>query len=237
LANLGDIRARVKRNLRRLQVSDAQDEDINVWVNQIVREDLCADHLWPFQYETFTMSTTAGVELYSFPNPDNFKDCAWIEIRPTATDAFRELTETSERALLRRFSSLATGQPRAWAMSGEYFRVKPTPDASTYLLKACIWSYPDELTQDANSNKFTRHFSKLVELGVTARACLQYGNSPEKWNIWNGLYREELGKAIATDRRAHAPSLMTLKPSLAAGKVEAGLSGIDSLNYREPYSS
>lgn len=214
---LGQLRDRVRRNLDRHQITAEESDQITVWANQIIREDVCADHHWASMESMYEIDTTAGVDLYGFPNPDRFKDCLLIWVRTETDGEFRELDEMSERELLRDYSDSTTGAPRAWSRSGEGFRLRYVPDASTYRLRLRVWEYPLELTEDSHTNSFLQRWSKLIEYGVTARAALYYEESPQNAQLWTQMYRDELGKAVAVDRRRLSPSTLILKPSSYAG--------------------
>ena len=215
--NLGQLRDRVKRNLDRRQITTEESDQITVWVNQVIREDICADHHWASMEAMYEINTTADVDLYAFPSPDRFKDCLAIWVQSETDGEFSELEELAERELLRDYSDTTTGTPKVWSRSGEGFRLRYVPSTSDFRLRLRVWEYPDELTEDSSTNTFLQRWSKLVEFGVTARACLYWGESPQTAQLWTQMYRDELGKAVAVDRRRLSPSTLILKPSSYAG--------------------
>lgn len=216
--NLAEIRDAVATNLRRLNVSSAEEADLTRFINQKIREDICADHLWSFMEATVEIDTVSGTDLYAFPYPGQFKDCRWIGIRTDVDTDFRELDEDDNVALVFDHTNTTDSVPVRWARSGHAFRLQPTPDSSAYRLRLNVWKYPDDLVDDADTNDLLTYWSQLVEYGVTARACLYWGESPTDAMLWEQKYRDELGKAISVDRRAQAAANRTLGISFAAGR-------------------
>lgn len=216
--NLGEMRDLVRRNLKRTNPLPGEDADLTRWINQKIREDICADHLWSCGEYIVEINTVAGTDLYAFPFPELTKDIRWIGVRETADSDFVELDEDDEVALVFDRCSSDTGVPVVWARSGKAIRLQPVPDSSNYTLKIKGWKYPSPLVDDADTNDFLLYWSQLVEFGLTARAALYWGESPTDAAMWEQKYREELGKAIATDRRAQAAANRTLGISLVAGR-------------------
>lgn len=208
----------MQANLRRLNITDLERDDLTRFVNQVVREDICADHAWSCMEATVEINTVAGTALYAFPFPDTFKDCEWIGLRVEADTDFKELEEDDEVSLVFDRCNETDGEPVSWARTGKAFRLQPPPDVSTYTLQMKLTKYPDALVDDADTNDLLTYWSKLVEYGVTARACLYWGESPTDVQVWTGLYRDELGKAVSVDRRAQAAANRTLGISHAAGR-------------------
>ena len=227
------MRAAVQRNLGRVGVASTEDTDLNRIINQTIREDICADHNWSGMETLTTSETTAdGVGTKTWPTPTTFKDCDWMQIQRSASYDYEPLQELSERAIYDSFSELSTaeGLPIAWARQGTSYLLRPIPDA-TYTLRIKYWAYPAEMTSDSDTNFVTLYWTKLLELGATARGLLYY-NDTESAQIWTQLYRDEMGKAISVDRRVQAPSQLTLKPSIAAGKPTSGMSGVRNWGWR-----
>lgn len=226
MATLAEIRGRVQRNLDRLQVTTAEDDDVDSLINEVIREDICADHNWASMEAVYTMNVTADTSLYAWPNPDNFKDCDWIKVRYASGEDYHDLTEEGVRVLAdtSRYTELSTERPRAWARAGDSFRIRPIPDVSTYGLRLKVWEYPGYLVADGNTNWFTVHKPKLVILGTTMLAAIYWGEGRDA-EVWKALYDAELGKATATDKKRLSPSQMTLKPSVVAGRQESGVPG------------
>jgi hypothetical protein len=212
------MRELVRRNLKRRNPLPGEDADLTRIINQKIREDICADHYWSFQETIVEINTVAGTDLYSWPFPEQIKDCRWIAIREAADGEFVELDEDDEISLIFDRCNTEQGVPDAWARTGKAFRLQPIPDSSDYTLKLKIWKYPAPLVDDADTNDFLLYWSQLVEYGVTARASLYWGESPSDAAVWEQKYREELGKAISTDRRAQAAANRTLGISHAAGR-------------------
>lgn len=226
MSTLAQIRGRVQRNLDRLQVTTTEDADVDALINEIIREDICADHLWPSMEAVYTMNVTASVSLYAWPNPDNFKDCDNFKIRYETTDEYVPLLEEDPGVLLdtSRYPETDEDRPRVWAVAGEAFRIRPIPDASTYSLRVKVWEYPGYLTTDGATNWFTVNKPKLVIMGATMLGALYYGEAQDA-AAWQALYRDELGKATNTDKRSQLPARPTFKPSLAAGRSLSNVPG------------
>lgn len=233
MSTLAQIRGRVQRNLDRLQVTTTEDSDVDALINEVIREDICADHNWSSMEAVYTMNVTASTSLYAWPNPDNFKDCAWIKIRYESTDNYVDLTEESSHVLADAdyYDETDTDRPVAWARAGNSFRIRPIPDASTYSLRLMVWEYPGYLTADGNSNWLTVNRPKLVIIGATMLASLYWGE-PSEAAVWQALYRDELGKAISVDRRVQEKAFGTLLPSMVAGKPVSARPGGAGVSWR-----
>lgn len=222
---LAQMRAAVQRNLGRVGVTSTEDSDVDRIINQTIREDICADHNWSAMETTTTAETTSdGVGAKTWPSASTFKDCEWIQVRKDSSSNYRFLDEISERAAYEAFGELSTeeGLPYCWARTGTGYLLRPIPDA-TYTLRIKYWAYPAELTS-SDSNFVTLYWTKLLEVGATARGLLYYGEN-ETAQLWLGMYRDELGKAVSVDRKVQAPATLTLKPSLVAGRPTPGISG------------
>ncbi len=218
VANLAEMRDVIRRNLKRPDKLPGEEADLTRWINQKIREDICADHLWSVMESTVEINTIAGTNLYAFPFPELIKDIRWIGIRTETDGDFRELDEDDEVALVFDRCNDTDGVPVSWARSGRAIRLQPTPESSDYTLQIKLWKYPAPLADDADTNDFLTNYSQLVEYGVTARGALYWGESPTDVQVWNTLYRDELGKAISVDRRAQAAANRTLGISHVAGR-------------------
>lgn len=226
MATLAQIRGRVQRNLDRLQVTDTEDSDLDALINEIIREDICADHNWASMEAVYTMNVTASTSLYAWPNPDNFKDCEWMKIRSSSTSEYTDLTEEREAVALdaSRWTEQTESKPMIWARSGNAFRLRPIPDVSTYQLRLKVWEYPGEMTTDASTNWFTVNQPKLVIIGATYLGTLYYGETQDA-QIWQQMYMQELGKAVGVDKKRLSPANPTMKPGVAAGYLESSTPG------------
>lgn len=214
-------------------MTSVEDSDVDRWINQTTREDICADHNWAgMEVLSTSETTTAGTGIKTWPTPSTYKDTLWIQVLRDASSNYTDLDEMSEEQILDRdnFSELTAARslPRYWARSGTSYLLRPIPDA-TYTLRVKYLAYPADIAtgagSDSSTNFLTLYWSKVLELGVTARGCKYYGEAD-----WAQMYSQEfanaLGAAIARDRRNNAPAKMTLKPSEWAGKAVAGLRGV-----------
>lgn len=228
----GEMRAAVLRNLGRSAATQTEQDDVDRWINQTMREDICADHNWSGM-ETLSTSetTTAGTGIKTWPSPTTFKDALWLQVLPDASSDYEDLEEVDESVALDRYQfseqTSARDKPRVWARSGTSYLLRPIPD-DTYTLRIKYLAYPAAITigsgGDSSTNFILDYWSKLLEYGTTARGFLHY-EEPEMVAQWTQLYRDELGKAISIDRRVQAPATLVLKPSMAAGKRTPGISG------------
>lgn len=230
--------AAVQDNCDRLNIATAETTNIKRWINQTIREDICGEHNWPFMEDEVVLDTAAGVAFYPFPGPDTFKDCRFIYFRKEATDEWQELTETSERALYQRLTSVEQGRPRAWVpvhRNGVYgFIVREVPDTAGWNFRLGFWRYFDALVEDEDHNQITDTYSKLVEVGATRRGLLQFSEL-EQYQFWSGLWRDEFDKMLRVERAKDKPASMTLRMSGAAGRPAAGLPRW-SRNWHSAYS-
>lgn len=221
--NRGELRAAILRSLDRVSAPTTENSDVDEWINQVIREDLCVDHNWAFMENVRDLSTTASTDLYDFTaTATTFKDCRFIRFRRTTADDFNEMEELSERAMFIHFTEQSKGSPSVWARSGDKFRVRLIPDASTYTFRIHTWDYPAAFTADGDNNDLTNRYPKLVEYAVLSRAMLYYGED-ERAQLWIQLYDREKAKAENNDKQRLAQSNLILKPSTRAGRPVAGL--------------
>ena len=225
MPNLGELRARILRNLDRANAPTTEQSDVDAWINQVLREDICSAHNWDVVSHEATVSSGVGTDKYLFPDSGDgtlFKDCRFIRFRTSSTEDYRELEECSEKALYQNFTELTNGEPLAWArVSPDQFMVRPIPDGE-YTFKVHIWEYPETLSGDTSSNTFTNHYARLIEYGTTARAMLYYGED-QSAQVWGQMFQIEKARAINADKIRLTPYDRTLKPSLAAGRPITGL--------------
>lgn len=228
----GEMRAAVLRNLGRDAATSTEQNDVDRWINQTMREDICADHNWSGMETLSTSETTsAGTGTKTWPTPSTYKDTLWMQVLPAAGEDYIDIEEVDEAVALDRYvfseQTIARDLPRVWARSGTSYLLRPIPD-DTYTLRIKYLAYPADITigsgGDSSTNFILDYWSKLLEYGTTARGFMHYDES-ERAAQWTQLYRDELGKAISVDRRNQAPAMLTLKPSLVAGKQTPGISG------------
>lgn len=228
MASRLEIQQRVQANLQRVGVTTAENTAVQTWIDQVIREDICADHSWSGMEFTRTRNTVAGTDTYAWANPTVFKDCRYIMLQRSTGEDYFLLQEITLDALTDRrwFTEQQDNTPRAWARDADSYVLRPIPDA-IYPVRERVWEYPAALATDGASNFATLYNPRLVELGVTTRACLYYGEV-ESYQAYLAAYQNELAKAVGIDRKRLSPAKMTIKPSAVAGMPEPGLpAGID----------
>jgi len=221
LATLSEIRAAVLRNLDRANAPASEYDDVDNWINQVIREIICRDHNWSSMEAAWSRNTVADYELYSWPDSDEFKDCEMILLRASSTARYVPLDELSENQVRWTNSRLDTSKPRCFSRRGNGFRLRPVPDVSTYGLLVVGWKYPATMTADSNTNEFTLRYSRLVELWATARGFEHYGES-ERGGMWRQMAQAELTDAVNADRRRLMPAHSYITPSPNARRPDTG---------------
>lgn len=224
----------MQANLGRVGVTTAEDTSVNNWIEEIIREDICADHSWSGMEFTRTRALTISTDKYAFANASVFKDCRWIMLQRVAATDYFLLDEVALDTIHdpSYFTEQTEGIPRVWARDGDSYVLRPIPDAA-YAVRERVWEYPAALSGDSSTNFVTLYTPKLLEYGVTARACLFYGEEAA-YQLWQGAYVNELAKAVGIDRKRLSPAKMTMRVSAAAGTPEPGLTG-GIRHRRSPY--
>lgn len=220
-----EMKSAVQRNLGRVGVATAEGTDVGRFINQTIRERICARHNWSGMEVTFdtSITTTASDDSYAWPTPTRHKDALWIEIRQTSSDEWQRLKEEDQDVLFdgRCYSNLNEGLPIAWARGGDSFYLRPIPDASTYPVRIKQLLYPADLSGDSDTNFVTLYWTNLLEVGATARAALYYGEN-ELAQQHQQAFEVLLQEAIVIDRQNLAAADMVMRPSLRAGRKESG---------------
>ena len=248
MSTLATVRTAILENLDRNGVGTTETNNVTAWINQVIREDLCSDHNWSFLEKTRDIDTVNGTEVYTFVDVSSdataaflFKDCKYIRFRETTNDDFRFLTELTEEALLQNYTEQTKGYPIAWARTysttgnvADAFRLRLIPDAA-YKLRIHYWAYPADLSSSGDTNPLLVRQRKLLEIGVTARALLYYGED-EKAQFWTQLWDREYAKAVNNDRRRQAIANGTFRVSTVAGRPSAGQRGTLRPFRQAPYS-
>jgi hypothetical protein len=243
LSNLATIRTAILANLDRSGVGATEQSAVDDWINQVIREDLCSDHDWSFLEKTTDITTVDGTEVYEFVAPaesEEFKDCRFLRFQRDASTDFVRLTELGELALFENYTEQTTGYPLAWARTystdaspADAFRLRLIPDGA-YTIRVHYWAYPAVLTADGDTNPLLTRQRKLLEIGVTARALLHYGED-EKAQFWVQIWDREYAKAVNNDRRRMAVANGTFRISTVAGKPSGGRRGRLSAFRQTPY--
>lgn len=229
-----ELQTRVQANLGRIGVATAENTAVQTWIDQAIREDICADHNWSGMEITRTRTLTASTDTYAFQNPTTFKDCRWIMIRRASGEDYFFLQEIDYESIFSPpFTEQLEGLPQVWARDADSYVLRPIPD-DTYAVRERVWEYPSSLSGDSSTNFATLYLPKLVEIAATRYGCLYYGET-EQFQIWSQLYSAELGKAVGVDRKRLSPAKMTMKPSTGAGRMESGYPTGSGVTYT-PYS-
>ena len=221
MSTLGEIKAAVFRNLARSGAATAHADRVYEIINDVIRERICRDHNWASMEAAWTRNTVADTELYSFPDPDNFKDCERILIRASSDDEWYPLDEMTENQIRfsRRFST--SGMPTVFSRRADSFRLKPVPDVSTYEMLLLGWKFPGDMTSESNTNWATIRYPALVEALATAQAFEMYGESARAAQLEQGA-TSDLQRAIVDDKRRSMPAVANMTPSFAMGRPGTG---------------
>lgn len=221
MSTLAEIRAAVFRNLGRSDLATEHADRVDQVINDVIRERICRDHNWGSMEAAWTRNTVADTELYSFPDPDNFKDCERILVRQTSTDRWRVLDEATENQIRFMEPYSPTGLPRVWSRRADSFRLKPTPDVSTYQMMLLGWRLPGDMASDGSTNWATIRYPSLVEQLATADAFEMYGESQRSAALYQAA-ASALQRAIVDDKRRSIPAVTTISPSMAMGRPGTG---------------
>jgi hypothetical protein len=216
MASLSGIRERVIVNTLRQDAAADEESSVNTWINQYIREDLCAVHNWASMFTRQTVYLTADVALYAWPEPTVWKTALHMGIRSSTSDPFTKLDEISFSQALYGASRVQTGYPKYWCKRGDGFMVIPTPDVSTYQIEVIGFKYPYDLVADADTNDFTTRYARVVEAGATARGWLQYGEDA-KAQLWLQLEEKWRRQALMVDKDRMLPFEMFLQPEDVPG--------------------
>lgn len=219
---LATVRAAVLRSLDRSGVTATESGDIDRWINQAIREDICQDHNWAFMETQTDVATVLNQESYAFPVASTFKDCQAIFFRRVSTEDWMRLQESHYDFLQDQFTAQVKGVPSVWARRGENYVLRAIPDASTYSMRVLSWNYPVELVADADTNTLLTNYSALVEAAVIRRGLLHYGEDA-RLQVWEQLYQQARMRSLRADRARLGASDLWLNISFDAGKKSAGL--------------
>ena len=226
MATLATLRTAIQNNLDRGGAPSSEVSLITDWINQVQREDVCADWNWEWMAKQEDVSSVASTGTYSFPDTSSgelFKDCRIIRFQRATGEDFYELPEMDERTLYQHFTEQTEGQPQAYArVGGNQFMVRLIPDVSTYTFRCHTFEYPADLSADGDTNALTPYSPRLLEYGTTARGFLYYGEHTAA-QVWAETFYRAREQAIANDRRRLAPNQATLRMSVSAGRPASGI--------------
>lgn len=207
-------------NLSRTNAPSSETNNITRWINQAIREDICAAHYWSsmFSRQTNQIPTNAiGANWFENPEPTVWKMTAHIGIRETTADDWDKLTEVTLTQGFYDESRVADGKPHSWAKRGNGFMLFPAPDKE-YRLEVIGWKFPAALVNASDTNDFTENYTRLIEALVTARGWLHYGDD-QKAQLWKAMADQYMGQAIRNDNDRMLPFQFTFVPGGEAGKA------------------
>lgn len=235
MATFAEIQGLVKRDLQRVGASTTVDSDVKTWINQAIREDICLEYNWPFMFSEVTDPTVASQEDYTPSTASTrLKEIFWIRFREDSSDEWVELEELPLRSLLMQWGEQTESRPSAWAMvDHDTVRLRPIPD-DAYSLAFALALFPAELSADSDTNFLTVYKPRLVEYATVRRGVLYFGLL-ERFQFWDGLYREEMAKAIRYDRLAASRAFTVLNQSMAAGMPAPAMRATRPVASRAPY--
>lgn len=215
MATLSDIQTQVLDNLSRTNAPTAEVANVTRWINQALREDICAAHYWASMFDRQTATLVIGQNWIQYPDPTVWKMTAQIGIRSTASDDWEKLTEVTLTQAMYDESRVNNGRPSFWAKRGNGFMLFPAPDTA-YLIEMIGWKFPAALVNASDSNDFTIYYTRLIEALVTARGWLHYGDD-QKAQLWKGLADQYMAQSIRNDNDRMLPYQMTFVPGSKAG--------------------
>lgn len=220
MATASELRARVLRALARSPNAPTNTlADMLAFMNAVIREDVCADHDWPFMKKRFPLTLVEDVDTYAVPETAGglLKDVRMIELRESSDDDWHPLDELTEEELYEASQTTTTGQPHAFGLKTEstiMFRYVPD---EAYECMVHTVEFPAALTVTPDTSNFvTQKFPRLVEFGTLARA-FAYFEQFQAASYYQGLFQEEKQRVLGVDRRTTAPSQLVLRQSIAAG--------------------
>ena len=216
------MRSAVQRKLDRANAPSTEDTDVTRWINQAIREVICARHNWPSMDARYSITTTADKAQYALPNRNDIKDVNLIMLKDSSSGStYKPLDEiTGRQAMYAYGDGEPSGRPEAWMRFGKGIRLKPAPDVSTYSLRAVVWEYPAELINDDDTNDFTNYHTRLVETWAVSFG-LEFYFDMERAVAMRGIAEAELAEAIKQSKVAAQPSHQSITPSRAAGRPAA----------------
>jgi hypothetical protein len=237
MATLDTIASRVLNNLDRAGAPTTESDLVKVWVNQSIREDICADvnfACMEFELNTWTTINQDVIDVPTLLNTATsgalLKDIDMVRFSLGDGYNYSVLPEVDERVLFERFSDTTTGSPEAWARTGEKIRIRPVADktgnATTNKVQIRGWMYLPDLATGSGataSNDISNRHERLLEMSVTSRGLLYYGEY-EKAQYYNNLYQYWYQRAINGEKRRKAPANLVMRPSPTAGKPASPVS-------------
>lgn len=202
--------------------------NVTRWINQALREDICAAHYWASMFSRQTNSLVATKNWCQYPEPDVWKFTAHIGIRDDSSSTYDKLTEVTLTQGLYDDSRVDTGRPQFWCKRGKGFMLFPSPDKA-YQVEVIGWKFPAALSLDADTNDFTVNYTRLIEALVTARGWLHYGED-QKAQLWQAMADKFMGQAIRDDNDRMMPFQLTFVPGTHAGVNKLPRSGARTLS-------
>jgi len=222
-----------KENLDRVSLPVPEETRMKDWINQVQREDLCNIHSFDWMERIYTLFCAEGEEFYACERQEQHKDILWVKFRTDSDDEFMELSEASHRALSQRLAEQTNGTPTAWTRWWDEdthrkgFKVRRKPDKSYdpdgWEFQLLVTEYPRKFTFDkVEENLLTRDHSKSLEILVTARGYLFYGQ-PNEAAAMQEQVNIDIDKLLKGERGRDKQANMTFRMSPSAGRPAAGI--------------
>jgi hypothetical protein len=222
-----------KANLDRVNLPVPEETRLKEWINQVQREDLCNIHSFDWMERIYTVACTEGQDFYACERQEQHKDLLWVKFRTDSDNEFSDLSESSHRALSQQLADKTNGTPTAWTRwwdEGTHrkgIKVRRRPDGSFdpdgYEFQFLATEYPKRFTFDkVEENLLTRDHSKSLEILVTARGYLFYGQ-PQEAAAMQEQVNIHVDKLLQGERSRDKQANMTFRMNAAAGRPSAGI--------------
>lgn len=153
---------------------------------------------WFLKTEVSTISTVSGEERVPIPSDflrENEDDAMYYFNASAVEDVDKWVELVKDDADLLRKVLSGTGSPEAYALSGEYFRIFPTPD-DVYPLRM-IYFQQDTLLTTNIENLWLKHFPLLLvgEAGADIAQSLHDQGATQRFQLLAAQQRVFLFKA------------------------------------------
>jgi len=219
----------IQENLDRNDLPTTQQTRVRRWINQVIREDICNIHTFPWMERRYTINATAEEEFYAFEQQSRFKTCSFVKFRMSTDEDWRRLDNENELAFEDRYSTVVFGFPTGWRKgyqsSEKGFLVRDIPkegSASGWIFQVKVSEYPAELVfTTSETNLLLEEWSKIIEILVTARGFLHY-NQPNDYLAMQNVANIEINKLLTNERARDTTTPLTMRRSNVAGKPASG---------------
>lgn len=171
---------------------------------KIVQESVLEGHSWLPWFllsEIATETTVADEERVELPTDFLLEDddqALWWYDSSDTDNGWKPLAKDDLDILRERYPG--TGEPKAYALRGNYFIIKPTPDDS-YTLKMSYYARDAALDTDIE-NEWLKHAADLLiaeTCVVMAEEYIKDSESAERFKVaarraWDRLYRKHVSR-------------------------------------------